>query len=92
MSKAIDNIILQPLNTRGEDNLKAAIENAKELASKGALNIMPNTELNEHINKIVLTETRYLEEIVKALLNEQYVLTLERRDNMTKITWKDRAD
>lgn len=86
MDKSTDRIILQPLNPCAEKDFEKTLKNAK-----GLLNIMPNTEVNEHINKIVLTDTYYLDEIVKALLHERYVLTLERRDdNMTKITWKDK--
>lgn len=54
----------------------------------------PRYEEIEHINKVKLSSDYYLDEVIRALLQEGYELTLKKGDTKGEviITWKDKPD
>lgn len=59
--------------------------------NKSPLCVLPS---EEHVNKMVLTSDDYLDEVIRALLEESYSVNLYREHDeygdKTIITWKDK--
>lgn len=48
--------------------------------------------IEEPMNKMVLTSAYYLEDIVKALLHEEYEVSVRRKGDAAIITWPDKTE